>query len=412
MELMASEGSAFATAVKILGFEDCHSTTICDDDCLMNMIFGGVTAMAKTYRVGIIGRTGKGNYGHGLDTVWKDVPNVEVVAVADDNDAGRAAALKRTGAKKAYADYRKMLEVEKPDIVAVAQRWLDQHHAMTLACAAQGCHVYMEKPFCRTLAEADEIIKAFETRHLKLAVAHGNRLTPQLKIAKTLIANGEIGDVLEIRARGKEDSRRGGGEDMWVLGTHMLDLMRAFAGDVSSCYSTVTSEGHPVGKADVSEGNEGIGPLAGDAVDVTYAFKSGITGFFASHRGTAGQPSRFGLKVFGSKGVIEFQSGYLRTAYLLKDPSWSPGRSKAKWVPISSNGVGKPETRTAPHRANKVAVLDLIEAIENDRQPKSSMYDARAATEMIVGVFESHRVGSPVMFPLENRKNPLAMLKK
>jgi hypothetical protein len=59
-----------------------------------------------------------------------------------------------------------------------------------------------------------------------------------------------------------------------------------------------------------------------------------------------------------------------------------------------------------------VAVLDLIEAIENDRQPKSSMYDARAATEMIVGVFESHRVGSPVMFPLENRKNPLAMLKK
>jgi predicted dehydrogenase len=366
--------------------------------------------MAKTYRVGIIGRTGKGNYGHGLDTVWKDVPNVEVVAVADDSDAGRAAALKRTGAKKSYADYRKMLEVEKPDIVAVAQRWLDQHHEMTLACAAQGCHVYMEKPFCRTLAEADEIVKAFEMRHLKLAVAHGNRFTPQLKIAKDLIAKGEIGDVLEIRARGKEDARRGGGEDLWVLGTHMLDLMRAFAGDVASCYSTVTSKGHPVVKADVSEGNEGIGPLAGDAIDVTYAFKNGLTGFFASHRGMGGSPSRFGLKVFGSKGVIEFQSGYLRTAYLLKDPSWSPGRSKAKWVPISSNGVGKPETRSALHRANKVAVLDLIESIENDRQPKSSMYDARAATEMIVGVFESHRAGGPVTFPLENRKNPLTML--
>ena len=26
--------------------------------------------MPKTYRVAVIGRTGKGNYGHGLDVVW------------------------------------------------------------------------------------------------------------------------------------------------------------------------------------------------------------------------------------------------------------------------------------------------------------------------------------------------------
>ena len=79
-------------------------------------------------------------------------------------------------------------------------------------------------------------------------------------------------------------------------------------------------------------------------------------------------------------------------------------------MPISSNGVEKPETRTAPHRANLDAVNDLIDAIEKDRQPISSVYDARAATEMIVAVFESHRLGGPATFPLKNRKNPLTML--
>ncbi len=56
-------------------------------------------------------------------------------------------------------------------------------------------------------------------------------------------------------------------------------------------------------------------------------------------------------------------------------------------------------------------MLDLIDAIEKDRQPVSSVYDARAATEMIVSVFESHRQGGPVSVPLENRKNPLTLLK-
>jgi hypothetical protein len=48
--------------------------------------------MPKTYRVAVIGRTGKGNYGHSLDLVWKAFDNVEIVAVADEDSKGRAAA--------------------------------------------------------------------------------------------------------------------------------------------------------------------------------------------------------------------------------------------------------------------------------------------------------------------------------
>lgn len=365
----------------------------------------------KKYRVGVIGRTGKGNYGHGLDRVWTAVPNATVIAVADENAGGREKTAKLLKPKNTYADYRKMFEKEKLDIVAVGPRWIDQHRDMVMAALEHGCHVYMEKPFCPTLAEADEIVQACEMRHLKLAIAHTNRYSPTRVALQKAIRDGAIGDVLEYRARGKEDARRGGGEDLWVLGTHMLDLMRSFAGDVKTCFARVTEKGRLVTKKDVKNGNEGIGPLAGDGLHATYTFKDNRTGYFASHRGMGGRPSRFGIQIFGSKGVLEMTSGYNQTAWLLKDPSWSPGRSGAKWVPISSAGIGKPAPAgTSSHRGNLDAVNDLMQAIEKDRQPISNVYDARAATEMIVGIFESHRQGKPVSLPLKNRKNPLTML--
>ncbi len=368
--------------------------------------------MAKTYRVGIIGSTGKGDYGHGTDVAWNDVPNAEVVAVADEHEGGRAAAAKRTKAKAAYADYREMLLKEKPDIVTVGPRWIDQHHEMLVACLESGCHVYMEKPFVRTLEEADDVVRLAETKHLKLAIAHTNRYSPVRQAVNRIIEAGELGDLLEIRGRGKEDAKRGGGEDLWVLGTHMLDLMRTFAGDPTRCFATVTEKGRPITRADVKEGNEGIGPLAGDAVDATYAFPKGVTGYFASHRGTAGNPSRFGLQIFGTKGVVFLPSGYLVPAYFLRDGSWSPGRTGAKWLPVTSAGVDKPEPLAGAglHGGNVAAIHDLIDAIEKDRQPISNAYDARAAVEMIAACFESQRVGKPVNLPLTNRRNPLTML--
>ena len=84
------------------------------------------------YRVAVIGRTGRGNYGHGLDTVWLQIPNAQIVAVADENEAGRNAAQKRLAAKNAYADYRQMLQKERPQIVSVADRHLDLHRDMVI----------------------------------------------------------------------------------------------------------------------------------------------------------------------------------------------------------------------------------------------------------------------------------------
>lgn len=372
--------------------------------------------MSKT-RVGIIGRTGHGNYGHGLDVAWLEIPEAEIVAVADDDPAGLAAAAKRLKTEKAYADYRQMLDEQKPEIVTICQRWLDRHHEMALECLNRGMHVYLEKPFCRTLAEADELVAASERTHAKLVISHQTRYSPRIAVAKQLIADGKIGRVLEYRARGKED-RRGGGEDLWVLGTHMMDLIRTFVGHPQWCFAQVRQlsgqEGErPIEKKDVLNGAEGIGPLAGDDVRAIYGLPDGSTAYFASQRNATGKQTRYGLQIFGTAGVIEFMPGHVQPAIrLLTDPSWSPGRSGTAWQEVTTAGIGQPEPikEGALHAGNLAIIRDLLAAIAEHRQPLGNIYEARGATEMIVAVFESQRVGGPVTLPLATRKNPLELL--
>ena len=367
--------------------------------------------MAAKYRVGVIGHTGRGNYGHGLDTVWLAMPETQIVGVADADDAGRNKAVQRLSAPHAFADYRELFDKTRPDIVSIGPRWLDQHRDIVVAAAERGIHIYLEKPLCRTLKEADQMVAICTKHNVKLALACQTRYSPLVQVIRDLIHDDTIGKVLEFRGRGKED-RRGGGEDLWVLGTHILNLMNTFGGDPQWCFATVRQDGDPVASQHVKPGNEEIGLLAGDEICATYGLDDGVTGYFGSHRNVAGNPRRFALQILGSKGIIELTTGYLPDAVLLADSSWSPGRSGKSWTRISSNGVGKEETIKDPQHnlGNIAACRDLIDAIEQDRDPECSIYEGRMIVEMIAGVFESHRQKSPVGLPLKTRENPLGLL--
>lgn len=360
-------------------------------------------------RVAVIGRTGKGNYGHGLDTVWRQVPAAEVVAVADEDEKGRAEAVKRLNAKAAYADYREMLAKEKPQVVSVADRWPDCHRDMVVACAEHGASVFLEKPVCRMMKEADEMIAACDRHHVKCAVAHQTRYSPRVRVVKDLLAAGRLGDVLEIRGHGKED-KRGGGEDLMVLGVHAFDLMRFLVGDPKWCFARVDQGGRRAVPGDVHPAGEQIGPIAGDHIHTTYGFAGLPVGTFATHKAKHAPGARYWLEIRGTKGLVHLGYGAFPPAYLCEDPSWMPGRSKAAWQEITSAGVGRPEpTKPADVGNGNVWIAeDLLKAIAEDRPPVCSLADGAAAVEMVLAVYESHRQDRPVEFPLKNRKHPLA----
>lgn len=366
----------------------------------------------KPYKAAVIGRTGKGDYGHGLDVAWRDQPGVELVAVADENETGRAAAAKRLRVDRAYADYREMLEKERPAFVSVAPRWLDPHRDMIEACAEYGVRgVFCEKPLAPTLADCDAIVAACERSHMQVAIAFQTRYSPIYDQVKKLIADGAIGDVLELRGRGKED-HRGGGEDLMVLGTHVMDLFRGVLGEADWCFARVSENGVPVGKAQVRDGAEGIGPLAGDRVDAMYGFRgTGAVAHFATSR--PGVPeTRFGLQILGSKGLIVMASGWLPATFLLDDPTWFT-TGNGRLTPITSQGAGKPETLPPGDAgvANRLIVQDLIRAVETDSPTRVTVQDGRASIEMILAAYASHAAGRAVPLPLEDRSaHPLLRL--
>ena len=97
---------------------------------------------------------------------------------------------------------QKMIDVlteERPHIVSVATRFLDEHRDMVVACAEAGASIFLEKPMCRTLAEADAMIAACE-KHGKYPGMGGAYTEPLLsryiEMGMRFILGGQDGQFI------------------------------------------------------------------------------------------------------------------------------------------------------------------------------------------------------------------------
>jgi predicted dehydrogenase len=365
-------------------------------------------APAAPHRACVSGHTGRGSYGPGLDTCFSKMDNVEVVAVADPDEKGRAAAAKRIGVTKTYASLAEMLDAEKPELCSHGPRWVEKRLEMLTICAERGASVYMEKPIALSLEEADAIVAVTEKHKTKIVVAHQARLVPQVLHLKKLVDEGLIGQLLEIRTRGKEDARAGG-EDMMVLGTHCMYQMRLFGGDPLWCTARVTQEGRDITVADKRAATEPLGPIAGDTIHATFAFPKGVQGHFASQKVPKGEGGRFSCTLYGSKGMAHFAIGAESQVSYLPEPQWIPGKSA--WQPLpGAPSNDHPSGMKGTLAANRFIVEELIRIRGTQERSPVDFYEARATLEMILSVYAAHLAGGRAAFPLKDRKHPLGTL--
>lgn len=381
--------------------------------------------MIKEWKIAIARDTAVPSLGlHGLHVAGNGLPHVEVVGFFDSKADDLATVMAVTGAKRHYRDYVQMLDTEKPDIVVLCSRHPNDHFPQIAAAAERGIHIYCEKPLTVSLQEADAIIGLLEARNLKLCVAHPARYDAGFLQMKRMIAEGAIGRPLTVYGRGKSD-HRGGGEDMMVLGTHILDLQTFFFGEPESVWAEVLIGGRPVPAGELTETVEPIGPSAGDEVFAVFRFPNGVRGLFESRRGLA-DPSRqrtqMGIAVAGSEGTLSLRFDDGRDAPLLLSRRPTPPDVEAQFeeVPVvdgraipgaaplddSLRGVHTPGARLFL-KSNRHALWDLMRSIAEDRQPVSNLYNARLALEMIYAVYASHLAGRVVRFPLADRTHPL-----
>ncbi len=167
--------------------------------------------MTKTYRLGAIG------FAHmHINTLLDEfarLPNVEWVACADtvpavpslcDKPSSRKANLKRAheviGIPQVFDDYRTMLERERLDIVVFCPENA-RHGEVAEAIAAHGAHMVTEKPMAASLAEALRMARAARANGVTLMINWPTTWSPAVRAMKTLIDQGAVGDVWELKWR-------------------------------------------------------------------------------------------------------------------------------------------------------------------------------------------------------------------
>jgi predicted dehydrogenase len=193
-----------------------------------------------TFRVAIVGC---GLIGQKRAKALADATLVAAV----DVDASRAQRLAapQTGCV-AETDWRKVVARDNVDVV-IAATTNDQLAPVTLAAIQAGKHVLVEKPGARNADELAPVAaaarSAFNERGVVVKVGFNHRFHPALFKAKQMIATGDIGPLMFLRARYGHGGRKGmetewrgdpaisGGGEMLDQGVHLIDLARWYLGD-------------------------------------------------------------------------------------------------------------------------------------------------------------------------------------
>ncbi len=111
----------------------------------------------------------------------------------------------------------------------------DTHHDFAIRALANKKHVMVEKPMARNESEARSMLDAAKHNDCFLTVAYQNRFRADIRRLKSMIEEGELGEIYHIKA--KSIRRRGtpswgtftdktiqGGGPLIDIGSHVLDL--------------------------------------------------------------------------------------------------------------------------------------------------------------------------------------------
>jgi predicted dehydrogenase len=159
--------------------------------------------MSDRVRIGMIG---VGQIGKFHIARYKDVPEAEIVAVADlrKDEASRVA--QENGIPSVYTDFRELLARE--DIASVDVCLHNRLHApVTIAALEAGKNVYCEKPMSWLYADAKSMLEAAKRTGRMLHIQLSTIYEPEARAAKRIIQDGHLGDI--YYAKSSHYRRRG-----------------------------------------------------------------------------------------------------------------------------------------------------------------------------------------------------------
>ena len=150
----------------------------------------------KQTHVGVIG---VGSMGYNHVRIYSELENANLVAISD-MVRGTLDKVSKEFNTVGYVDYDNILQIDDIEVVNICVPTVF-HHDVVMRAIEAGKNVLVEKPIASKLNEAEEMIKAAEDAGVTLATGHVERFNPAVRVAKKLIDEGAIGEVVTANSK-------------------------------------------------------------------------------------------------------------------------------------------------------------------------------------------------------------------
>lgn len=336
---------------------------------------------------------GSGNIGKIQADAIANIPDAEVTVVCNRGEASGRALAEICGAEW-VADFADAVVRDDVDIVTICTP-SGSHTEIAVAAAEAGKHVLVEKPIDITLPRVDAIIEATEKAGVVLACVFPTRFAEGPHKAKAALDAGRLGKlafadcyVKWFRDQAYYDGNwRGtweldGGGALMNQSIHSIDLLQWLAGPIKRVTAKTKTLAHDM--------------EAEDTAAALLEFESGALGVIQG--ATSCWPGdRQSVQLRGDKGTIELAEGRIVT-WQLADAE--EGEEEAMLNLEQAKGSGAADPTAIGSEMHRRQIVDVIEAIRDNRPPRILGTEARKSVELIRAIYQSSESGQPVELPL------------
>jgi predicted dehydrogenase len=303
----------------------------------------------------------------------RDEPHSRLVAACRRDAAKLRDFCRSFAVERAYTRDTDLLSDPGIDAVYIATP-VHLHLPQTVAAAAAGKHVLVEKPMARSVAECQQMIAACRDRGVKLGVAYYRRFYPIVRRMKALLATGEIGRPLAVSAvtstrfaLGPGDDGywrvrlpEGGGGALMDIGSHRIDLFLDLFGDiveVKAFCDTVAADYD-----------------AEDTALVLVRFQAGLLGSLQCYFGTAVGSDEF--TILGTNGRL------------------SANPLNGRQLVVEQDGNRRLEDHPPAANLHGPLVADFVAAIRENRAPAISGGEGLRTNDVMERAYRAARMGN------------------
>lgn len=302
--------------------------------------------------------------------------------------------LERDTSIKRYIDYKKMIEENSLDLVAVATE-SGIHAEIALYCIDQGINCIIEKPIAMSIKDADEIVRRSQEKGVKVSACHQNRFNIAVQEMRKALEAGRFGKLshgsVHVRWNRNEDYYtqapwRGkwasDGGALMNQCIHGIDLLRWMMGnEIEEVYGQTRRQFHDYLEAE-------------DVGMAVVKFKNGAVATIEGTTNVYPKNLEETLYLFGEKGSVKLGGTSTNNidVWEFADETEADGQNKGL-TETTSNVYGNGHTSL---------YADVIDAIEKDRKPYVDAMAGRNALELVLAVYKSQKEGRPVKFPLKD----------